>query len=149
MIAGRRFIYICGSKLIMKNKKNLILTIILSLVAVIILIGAIIILNDSYKPEVDGQIQVELIDLNGNVVLEKTIEFQEGNTLKYLIEQNFSNVVIEDGMLMSIESFKTASDWSTFIMIYVDNEESMFGLLDIEFTNGTLISFKMTEYIYS
>ena len=45
MIAGRRFIYICGSKLIMKNKKNLILTIILSLVAVIILIGAIIILR--------------------------------------------------------------------------------------------------------
>lgn len=149
MIAGRRFIYICGSKLIMKNKKNLILTIILSLVAVIILIGAIIILNDSYKPEVDGQIQVELIDLNGNVVLGKTIEFQEGNTLKYLIEQNFSNVVIEDGMLMSIESFETASDWSTFIMIYVDNEESMVGLLDIEFTNGTLISFKMTEFVYS
>lgn len=149
MIAGRRFIYICGSKLIMKNKKNLILTIILSLVAVIILIGAIIILNNSYKPEVDGQIQVELIDLNGNVVLEKTIEFQEGNTLKYLIEENFSNVVIEDGMLMSIESFETASDWSTFIMIYVDNEESMVGLLDIEFTNGTLISFKMTEFVYS
>ena len=54
-------------------------------------------------------------------------------------------VKVENGMLMSIEVFYNADDYSTFISIYVDNELSMVGILDIEFEDGTIISFKMCE----
>ena len=75
------------------------------------------------------------------------IEFKTGDTLDKLLQDNYDNVVITDGMIMSIDSFTTASDWSYFISIYVNDEMSMVGLLDIEFTNGTKISFVMTEYV--
>jgi len=55
--------------------------------------------------------------------------------------------VISDGMIMSIETFTTPSDWSTFISIYVNDEMSMVGLLDIKFEDGTKISFINTEYV--
>lgn len=133
----------------MKNRKNLILTILLSFVGVVVFVIASVMVSRHFASQSDGQIQVQLIDLDGNTTLERKIDFDEGDTLQFLLEENFDNVVIENGMLMSIEDFTTASDWSTFISIYVDNEMSQVGLLEIEFTDGTLISFVITEFIYS
>ena len=133
----------------MEDKKKLILTIVLSLVAVIVLVVAGVMVSRHYASQSDGRIQVHLIELDGTTTLEKNVDFKEGDTLQYLLENNFDNVVIENGMLMSIESFTTAPDWSTFISIYVDGEMSMVGLLEIVFTDGTIISFVMTEFIFS
>ena len=132
----------------MKNKKKLILTIVLSVVAVIIFIGAYLMLSKDYTSDSDGEILVTLVDLDGNVVKEKTIKFNEGDTILPLLEANFSNVVMENGMLMTIETLTTPSDWSSYICIYVDDEMSMVGLLDIAFTDGTKLSFVMTEFVY-
>lgn len=133
----------------MKNRKNLILTILLSFVGVVVFVVASVMVSRHFASHSDGQIQVQLIDLEGKTTIERKIDFEEGDTLQFLLEENFDNVVIENGMIMSIENFTTASDWSTFISIYVDNEMSQVGLLEIEFTDGTLISFVMTEFIYS
>ena len=133
----------------MKDKKKLILTIVLSFVAVVVFVVASIMINDHFASQSDGQIQVQLVNLEGNTTIEKEIDFKEGDTLQYLLENNFDNVVIENGMLISIEDFTTASDWSTFISIYVNNEMSQVGLLEIHFTDGTLISFVLTEFIYN
>ena len=133
----------------MKDKKKLILTIILSVVAVIIFIGAYLMIKSNFTSNSDGAIQVVLVDLDGTTTIEKTIEFKEGDTLQQLLEANFDNVVFENGMLMSIDTFTTPSDWSTFISVYVDDEMSMVGLLDIQFTDGTKISLVMTEFTYS
>ena len=133
----------------MKDKKKLILTITLSVVAVIIFVVASLMLKNHFTSDSDGQIQVEIIELDGTTKVEKMINFKEGDTLDQLISDNFDNVVIENGMLMSIEDYNTPADWSTFISIYVDNEMSMVGLLDIEFTDGTIISLVITEFIYS
>lgn len=132
----------------MKDKKKLILSIILSIVAVAVFIGAYLMINNNYESDKDGQITVVLVELDGTTAMEKTIDFKEGDTLQQLIEQNFNNVVIENGMIMSIETFTTPSDWSTFISIYVNDEMSMVGLAEIQFTNGTKISFIMTEFVY-
>ena len=132
----------------MKDKKKLILSIILSIVAVAVFIGAYLMINNNYESDKDGQITVVLVELDGTTAMEKTIDFKEGDTLQQLIEQNFNNVVMENGMIMSIETFTTPSDWSTFISIYVNDEMSMVGLAEIQFTNGTKISFIMTEFIY-
>ena len=132
----------------MKNKKNLIQTIILSLVAIVVLFVAGVMVSGHFVSKSDGQIQIQLVDLNGVTTLEKDVDFKEGDTLQYLLEENFDNVVIENGMLMSIEEFVTPADWSTYIAIYVNGEMSMVGLLEIEFEDGTLISFVMTAFNY-
>lgn len=132
----------------MKNRKNLILTAILSFIGVIVFVIASVMVSSRFASQNSGQIQVELINLEGVTTLEKDIEFKQGDTLEFLLEENFDNVVIENGMLMSIEDFTTPSDWSTYISIYVDNKMSQVGLLEIEFMDGTLISFVMTEFNY-
>lgn len=132
----------------MKNRKNLILTAILSFIGVIVFVIASVMVSSRFASQNSGQIQVELINLEGVTTLEKYIEFKQGDTLEFLLEENFDNVVIENGMLMSIEDFTTPSDWSTYISIYVDNKMSQVGLLEIEFMDGTLISFVMTEFNY-
>ena len=133
----------------MKSKKKLILTIILSLVAVVIMVGVYLKMNDKYTSKSDGEIQVELVALDGSIIKEKTIEFNEGDTLEQLLKDNFCNVVFDNGMLMAIEDYTTPSDWSTYLCVYVDGEMSMVGLLEVQFTNGTKISLVITEFSYS
>ena len=83
----------------MKDKKKLILSIILSIVAVAVFIGAYLMINNNYESDSDGQITVVLVELDGTTAVEKTIDFKEGDTLQQLIEQNFNNVVMENGMI--------------------------------------------------
>ena len=92
----------------MKDKKKLILTIVLSLVAVVVLVIAGVMVSRHYASQSDGHIKVQLVELDGTTTLEKDVEFKEGDTLQYLLEENFENVVIENGMLMSIENFTTS-----------------------------------------
>lgn len=129
------------------NKKKLILSSVLSVILLAALVFCVYLIKDKFSSDTDGEIQIVLIDLENNVISDEMISFKTGDTLDKLLMENYDNVVITDGMIMSIESFTTASDWSYFISIYVNDEMSMVGLLDIEFTNGTKISFVMTEYV--
>ena len=128
-------------------KKNLIIKIILSVIAVGIIALSVYFLKDSFKPDYDGVITVEVINLDNEVVKTKEITFKENDELSVLIENNFNNVTYQNGMIMSIEDYNTPADWSTFISIYVDNKMSEIGLSDIEFKDGTKISLIITEFI--
>lgn len=128
-------------------KKNLILKITLSVVALGVLVLGIILLHSSFKPDYDGIITVEVVGLDGSTIKEKEIEFNEGDLLIDLIEHNFNNVTYQNGMIMSIEDYNTPIDWSTFLSIYVNDEMSEVGLSDIKFIDGTKISLIITEYI--
>ena len=129
------------------QKKNL-LTLILSIVGVVVLCLAVYFISSSFKSNSDGEITVIVEMLDGTVEKEKTIEFNEGDELVTLISENFDNVVFDNGMIMSIESYTTPSDWSTFLCVYVDGNMSMVGLSEIEFTDGTEIKLVVTEFIY-
>lgn len=129
-------------------KKKTIATVVLSIVAAVGLGVASYFIYDSFTAKSDGSITVEIIKLDGDKANEKKISFNNGDSLVALLEDNFENVIIEDGMLMSIDVLTTPEDWSTFICIYVDDEMSNVGILDIRFTDGTLISFVDTEVIY-
>lgn len=129
-------------------KKKTIATVVLSIVAAVGLGVASYFIYDSFTAKSDGSITVEIIKLDGDKANEKEISFNNGDSLVALLEDNFENVIIEDGMLMSIDVLTTPEDWSTFICIYVDDEMSNVGILDIRFTDGTLISFVDTEVIY-
>lgn len=127
-------------------KKKLILKIILSAVVLGIVVLCVVLLQKSFKPNYDGIITVEVIGLDGDTIKEKELEFNEGDLLMDLIEDNFENVTYQNGMIMTIENYQTPADWSTFISIYVDDKMSEVGLAEIKFVDGTKISLIITEY---
>lgn len=128
----------------MKNFKKIVLTII----ALVVLVLGGMIFSKTFSSTSDGSITVELVELDGSLKSSKEIEFETGDKLLTLIEENYENVVVENGMIMSIDTFTTASDWSTFISIDVNGEASMVGLNEIVYEDDMIISFKMTEFIY-
>jgi hypothetical protein len=123
------------------NKKKLILSSVLSVLALAVIIVCYVLIAKPFTPKADGEIQIVLVNLDGTIVSDKKIEFNVGDTLEQLLKENYENVAITDGMIMSIEAFTTPSDWATFSSIYVDDEMSMVGLLDIQFEDGSKISF--------
>ena len=127
-----------------KNFKKIVLTII----SLLVLVLGSLYLSNNFTSKTQGDVLIELIDIDGNISDSRRIDYQKGDTLVSLIESNYYNVLIENGMLMTIEDFETASDWSTFISIYVNDEMSMVGINDIMFDNNTKISFVMTEFVY-
>ncbi len=129
-------------------KQKLFLKITLSVFALAILILCIIGVKKSFAPKYDGTIIIEVIDLNGDTIKEKSINFSEGDLLETLIESNFDNVTFNSGMLMSIENYVTPTDWSTFICVYVDDVMSEVGISDIKFYDGCKISLIITELYF-
>ncbi len=131
----------------MEKKKLMIITI-LSVIILVVLVLTIRYISKDFVTKNSGEITIVLVDIDGNEVKSKEIKFNENDTLVSLITNNFNNVKIENGMLMSIESFETPQDFSTFISIYVDDKMSDVGLKDIKFKDQTKISFIMTKNNY-
>ena len=101
----------------------------------------------SNKTNGSGDIKVELVDLEGVVIKEQTIDFDSNDTLKVLIEENFDNVVFDNGMLMEIENYKTPANWETFISVYVDGKMSLVGISDIGLVDDMVVSLIITKFI--
>lgn len=125
-------------------KKKIIATV----VVLLILFAALFAINNPFGSKADGSIEVEVVNLEGKTVEDKTIEFNKGDKLGTLLKENFDNVKIKDGFLSSIDELSTPDDYSTFICIYVDDKMSEVGLNDIEYKDGTNISFVDTENTY-
>ena len=136
-------IYVNSQFFMNQNIKKVVLTI----AALGVLVFGGMFFSKNFTSTSDGSITVELVELDGTKRV-KEIEFNTGDILLTLLEENYDNVVVENGMLMSIDTFTTASDWSTFISIDVNGEMSMVGLNEIEYEDGMIISLKLTEFIY-
>ena len=123
--------------------------IIASVVAVIIILCGIFVIYNPFASKYDGTIDVKIVNLKRKTVNEKEIQFNEGDKLETLLEDNFDNVEVSDGFLNSIDELSTPEDYSTFICIYVDGKSSDVGLTQIEYKDGTEIEFKDTENTYA
>ena len=124
-----------------KEKMKKVKAILLTLILLFTLVGC------SNQASGSGTVKVELVDLDGSVMKEESITFDSEDTLKELIEENFDNVVFDNGMLMEIEDYKTPSDWKTFISVYVDGKMSMVGILEIKLVDNMVVSLIITEFI--
>lgn len=131
--------------------KQGVLTICLAIVALIGLTVGAILLHDSYSAKFDGEITVKVVEVDGSLVKEKKVSYKQGDTLINLVKSNFDNVLITDDaspMIMNIETLVTPSDWSKFISIKVNGEDSIQGVSQIEFKDGDVIEFVMTVFVY-
>ena len=122
--------------------------IIATVVAVVALVAVVFFFAGSNKSDADGSLNVEIIDLAGEVINSKECEYAKEETIVEVLEENFDNVTMDNGMLMTIDSLTTPEDWSSFIAILVDGEMSPVGLLDIDYQNIKLLTFQMTEMSY-
>ena len=128
----------------MKNRRKLLI----SLASLLLLGVCLFFVYKGYQNKADGSFTAEIVDLDKKVLESKKIRYHEGDRLEDLLAENFSNVVMKDGMLMSIGSLTTAEDWSVFISIYVDEEMSMYGINDLPYSQYQKISFVETEFVY-
>ncbi len=129
-------------------KRNTILTAALAVFGLVFIAIGTYFINEANTAKGDGAITIKVIELEDALVKEKDITFYEGDTLTQLVKANFSNVVIDNGMIMSIESITTPIDWSTYICIYQNDVMSNFGINDIEFQDGDIVSFVNTVNSY-
>lgn len=129
-------------------KRNTILTAALTVFGLVFIAIGTYFINEANTAKGDGTITIKVIELEDVLVKEKDITFYEGDTLTQLVKSNFSNVVIDNGMVMSIESITTPNDWSTYICIYQNDVMSNVGINDIEFQDGDIVSFVNTVNSY-
>ena len=129
-------------------KRNTILTAALAVFGLVFIAIGTYFINEANTAKGDGTITIKVIELEDALVKEKDITFYEGDTLTQLVKANFSNVVIDNGMVMSIESITTPNDWSTYICIYQNDVMSNVGINDIEFQDGDIVSFVNTVNSY-
>ena len=129
-------------------KKNNVIKIVLAVVAVIVIVLCSLFVSGKFDSRTarDGSIEIKLVNLDGSVESDNTFQYASGATLVNILENNYSNVVITDNMLMSIEDFTTPDDWSSYIAIYVDGEMSQVGVNEINLFDYSVITFQMTEY---
>lgn len=128
----------------LKSSKKLIV----SIVAVVVIVCGIFLAKNAFSPKYDGTMKVEIVDMSGKTINEKDIQFNEGDKLVTLLDENFDNVKVENGMLYTIDQLTTPEDWSSFICIYVNDEMSEVGIEEIQFEDGTVLSFRDTENNY-
>lgn len=126
--------------IIVKRKMKFIKSILLTLILLFTLIGC-------SQTQGSGEVKVELVALDGSVIKEVNVVFDEEDTLTDIIKDNFNNVVFESGMLMEIEDYITPSNWATFLSVYVDDKMSMVGISDIKLEDGIVVSLRITEFI--
>lgn len=129
-------------------KRKTIFTVVLGTITAVGLVVGGYFTYRSFTSKSDGKIEIKVIDLDNTLIKDKEIEYKIGNKLSDLVINNFDNVTITNGMVMTIESLTTPADWSTFISIYINGEMSNYGINDLPFSNGDVISFINTEFIY-
>lgn len=128
----------------MNNKTK---KIVLSIVAVLVLAFGIFYFTAPKTAESLGTVNVELVDLEGEQIKAVETEFAPEDTLVGIVEENFENVVIENGMILAMEDYVTPEDWSTFLCIYVNEEMSNVGIADIVLEDEMTVSFVVTEFV--
>lgn len=130
-------------------KKELIFKIVVTFIGIVVvaLVG-IFLLRDNTS-DTKGDITIEVIDLNGEKVINDKISFKEGDTLLGLLKENYelrSDDSYGSTFIYDIDEVKTGND--TFLGIYVNDEMSMVGVDLIELEDGLIVSFRVTIIDY-
>ena len=130
-------------------KKELILKLVVTFIGIVVVALVGIFLLRENISETKGDITIEVINLNGEKVINDKISFKEGDTLLGLLKENYelrSDDSYGSTFIYDIDDVKTGND--TFLGIYVNNEMSMVGVDLIELQDGLIVSFRVTIIDY-
>jgi len=126
-----------------QRKINLILTIFLSIAACSTLIWLLIYFNQSPPATKAGEINIVMICNYDETHHDSWHEFFVNDTLVCVLYRNFEYVVISNGFLIRLCSLDTVYCYSLFIFIYLDDDLSPFGILNISLIDQQRITFKL------
>ena len=90
-----------------------------AILAVIVIAAAYILIAKPFTPKGDGSITVKVTD------------------------------IIDNGMLMKIESLDTPSDWAQFIAIWTNGKLAEVGIETLPYADGDVLEFRMTVNEYA
>ena len=130
-------------------KKELIFKIVVTVIGIVVVALVGIFLLRENTSDTKGDITIEVINLNGEKVINDEISFKEGDTLLGLLKENYelrSDDSYGSTFIYDIDDVKTGND--TFLGIYVNDEMSMVGVDLIELEDGLIVSFRVTIIDY-
>ena len=103
-----------------------------------------------YEVEYDGSVTIEVVDLDGNIVKSKIIDFHEGDILRDLVAANFDNFVMEESQygayVLEIESIKQDDIAHVYVALYINGEYATSGLDTLKYNDGDIISFRAESW---
>lgn len=131
------------------NKKSLIIKIGLSLIAVTLLITAFFIITKQKVAKVQGEIIVEIINLDEEILINDKITFFEGDTLSSIIEKKYQAEFHHSSLGKYLTKVGPIAapygDPDYFIRIDVNDKMSAFGIDGIELIDKEKITFRLVK----
>lgn len=124
--------------------KKKIIPIICTIVALVIIVFSIWYLNKPTRTNENGEITIILLNKDKSEIESKKIEILEGDTFLELLEENFE-IVVENGMILKINSLEAYNTKEEFIKIYIDCKPSNKGVKLILPENGVTYRFIIEE----
>lgn len=93
--------------------------------------------------EISYEVQVLVTQNNGEEsILDTSLEFEDGNTVMDVMEENFNIETEYDGAFISSINGLKAEDGETLSWFYsVNGEEAMVGANEYELSNGDVVEF--------
>ncbi len=104
-------------------------------------------LGKSFYSDSKGELTIILVNEQAEVVSEKDVYFEEGDTLLQILSDNFDVDIKEysfGSMILKIDSLDSEDNY--FIAIFLNGEEPSAGIDGIEFQDGDEIKFVRTAY---
>ena len=130
------------------KQKNIIINITLSIIALVAIVVAVVIILKRPVSEEPGQIQIELIDIDKNIISKKTFQFEPNDTLFKILDSNYEvsyEVSAYGKFLTKIDDLVAPKDGSTFIRIEINGEIATVGIDGIKLENNHTITFRIVK----
>ena len=140
----------------MEKNKSLIIKVICTVIGLLLIVGAYYLISTLAGAKYDGEITIELRDLDNKLLEEKEIKFNDGDKLDQLLIDAFGDELEYDttemyGMNITKIGDLTGSTFDTYLIyiaIYQNGEYANFGVSFIPFEDGDVITLKLERYDY-
>ncbi|MGI6781664.1 MAG: DUF4430 domain-containing protein [Acholeplasmataceae bacterium] len=130
------------------NKRNLIIKIISSIIALGLIITSFVFLSKREEAKHSGTITVELIDIDNTLLSTDEINFKKGDTLLGLLEANYEveyQMETFGAFIIRIGDLYAPNRFETFIKIEVNGVMSSVGVSSIKLVDQMRITFRLTK----
>lgn len=130
------------------KRKNIIINITLSIIALIAILVAVIVILKRPVSNETGEINIQLIDIDKNIISQKSFQFEPNDTLFGILDTNYEvsyEVSAYGKFLTKIDDLVAPKDGSTFIRIEINGQTSTVGIDGIKLKHDDTITFRIVK----